>query len=410
MKCFFTILIITFCNISFGQRCITNEYMAGASDRSIQRTFSNQSTSGRDTLSGEVIVIPVVVHVLYNDNRQNISEERIKAQIAALNRDFRRKNADTVNTPEPFKRLAADTRITFCLAQIDPNGYKTTGIVRKYTKEKLFLADDQMKYSSKGGSDAWDASRYLNIWVCDLFGRTLAYATMPGGNPKTDGIVIQFGVVGDETTLRGAYNMGRTLTHEAGHWLGLKHIWGDVEDTGCGDDGIADTPPQSYSSNGCNSFPKLSACSIDQYGDMFMNYMDFSDDACMNMFTHGQASKMRSQFASGGLRNSFLDTGLCDGSGAEEAPVVEEKEIKIRVYPNPVADKFFIDFENESNPVGKIISIYNVQGKLIERKVMQSVKQSFSLAAYPNGLYVISVSDGSTTKTFKVLKQSASKH
>lgn len=410
MKYFFTILLVAVCGFSFGQRCVTNDYLTLSADRSAQRTFSNgeANITGRDTLADEVIIIPVVVHVLYNNSIQNISDERIKAQINALNRDFRRRNADTVNTPAPFKNLAADTKIAFCLANVDPNGFKTTGIIRKQTKEKLFLADDQMKYSSKGGDDAWDASRYLNIWVCDLFGRTLAYSSMPGGSLLTDGIVIQYGVVGDEKSLSGAYNMGRTLTHETGHWLGLKHIWGDVEDQGCGDDGIADTPPQSHSSNGCNTFPKLSACSVNEYGDMFMNYMDFTDDACMNMFTIGQKNKMRSQFAKGCLRNSFLDSDLCDGSDAQEAPQVPEKKLSIKVYPNPVAEQLFVDFDETGSQSAKMLTIYNIQGKLLIKKAIQGPKESVSLSSYPNGMYIVTVSDGGLVKTFKILKQSNS--
>lgn len=408
MKSVFTILLITFCFSASSQRCATDEYTltreSVVNDMSTLR--KNNLAAGRDTLANEVVVVPVVVHVLYNNGSQNISDKRILAQIEALNRDFRRKNSDTVNTPVPFKGLAADTRIVFCLAKVDPKGFKTSGIIRKSTKEPLFLADDQMKFSAKGGDDAWDASKYLNIWVCDLFGRTLGYATLPGGNPQVDGIVIQFGVFGYENGVAAPYNMGRTLTHETGHWLGLKHIWGDMEGGECASDGIDDTPPQSGSNSGCQVFPKTSLCSVNQYGDMFMNFMDFSDDACMNLFTHGQKSEMRSQFARGGARNSFLNATQCDGSGAQEAPEVKEEHLVIRVYPNPVVDKLVIDIGANEKANGKIVSLYNVQGKLLLTQNLQFQSTTLHLRNYPDGLYLIVVGNGSNKKSFKVLKQS----
>lgn len=393
------------------QRCLTDDYLSRLPGTNL-RTFgaNNNPVANRDTISGEVIVVPVVVHVLYNKGAQNIPDAQIIAQIDALNRDFRRLNDDTMNTPAPFKSLAADTRIVFCLAKVDPKGYKTTGIERKFTNQTVFLADDQMKYSSKGGADAWDASKYLNIWVCDLFGRTLGYSTMPGGNPEVDGIVIQYGVFGYEQGVRAPYNKGRTLTHEMGHWLGLKHIWGDANELGCGSDDIDDTPPQSGSNSGCNTFPKLSDCSIDSNGDMFMNFMDFSDDGCMNLFTWGQSVRMRSQFAQGGPRNSILGSNLCDGSGAQDAPPSDDETLTIRVYPNPVVDKFTVESGLSGTGHTAVLTIYNMQGKLLLKKALQNKNETVSLSGYPNGLYLINITNGSKEKAFKILKQSGGRN
>lgn len=402
MKIIFTAILFVFSFVSYAQRCATVEY----NQKNIypQDYLSNQKGShnfGRDTLANEVIVVPVVIHLLYHSNSDNLSDERIMSQINALNNDYRRRNDDTINTPEPFKHLAADTRIVFCLAKVDPNGYATSGIIRKYTKEEFFLADDQMKFSSKGGDDAWDPSKYLNIWVCNLFGRTLGYATLPGSPAAIDGIVIKNAVFGYENGTSAPYNKGRTLTHESGHWLGLQHIWGDKL---CGDDGIDDTPPQKSSNNGCPQFPATSDCSINQYGDMFMNYMDFTDDGCMNMFTIGQKNKMRSMFAKNGLRNSFLDNDLCDGSDAVAAPTVNPKQpLGIKIYPNPTVTNISITGSlDEVN--GRTLRIYNIQGKLLFSKVLQSQTTTIPMNNLSAGLYMVIFEGAEKNEVFKIVK------
>ncbi len=326
-----------------------------------KRTISLK-TANSDTLPNEIINIPVVVHVLYNNSTQNISDAQVISQIVSLNNDFRRRNADTINTPAPFKSVAADTRIQFCLAKVDPNGKYTTGIIHKYTTETQFVADDAMKFSSQGGDDAWDASKYLNIWVCNLFGRTLGYAVLPGSPAEKDGVVIQYDVFGTIGYLTSPFNKGRTATHEIGHWLGLKHLWGDSD---CGDDGIADTPPQEGSNSGCPSFPHMSSCSINSYGDMFMDYMDFTNDACMNMFTKGQTTEMRSLFAKGGPRNSFLNSIACDSANAEGGPLPKDTgKLKITLYPNPFNSVINIASNKDNEVVGRILKLYDISGNL----------------------------------------------
>lgn len=403
MKFIFTAIFIFFGSLLYAQRCGTVEYNLKNNFQIENHIFQKGSHSSiRDTLANEVIVVPIVVHVLYNNANENIADERIIAQINALNNDYRRKNADTINTPLAFKNVAADTRIVFCLAKVDPKGYATNGIIRKYTNADLFLADDQMKYSNKGGDDPWDPSKYLNIWVCSLFGRTLGYATLPGSPAAIDGIVIKNTVFGYEKGVGAPYNKGRTLTHESGHWLGLQHIWGDKV---CGDDGIDDTPPQKSSSSGCPQFPKTSDCSINQYGDMFMNYMDFTDDGCMNMFTRGQKNKMRSEFAKGGLRNSFLNSDVCDGSGAQAGPLPSAKQpIGIQIYPNPTLKNIIISSASLNEVNGKSIHIYNLQGKLLITKVLQSQTTTISLDGYASGMYVIIFEDLGKKQIFKILK------
>jgi len=256
-----------------------------------------------------IINIPVVVHVLYNTIAQNISDAQIQSQIAVLNEDFRRLNADKVNTPSAFTGTAADVEITFCLAGKDPNGATTTGIIRKSTTVTSFSDNDGVKYSSSGGDNAWPSSSYLNLWVCNLGGGLLGYAQFPGGPAATDGVVILYSAFGRGYSTASPYNKGRTATHEVGHWLNLRHIWGDAS---CGNDLVTDTPTQQTSNYGCPSYPHLT-CSNTTSGDEFMNYMDYTDDGCMNMFSLGQKSRMQALFASGGARYNITSSTACGG-------------------------------------------------------------------------------------------------
>lgn len=406
MKISFTLFILSFTLYASAQRCGTEDYLK-RNNRSFTETALTPVTitAGRDTLNNEVIVIPVVIHVLYNNSAQNISDAQVLSQINALNEDYRRLNSDAEKTPLPFKNVAADTRIVFCLAKVDPNGRYSPGIIRKYTKEQFWLSDDEMKFSSKGGDDAWDAKKYLNIWVCNLFGRTLGYAVLPGGPANKDGVVIQYNVFGTMGTLNTEFNKGRTTTHEIGHWLGLKHLWGD---TSCGDDGVGDTPPQQTNNSYCPSFPHTSSCSINSFGDMFMNYMDFTDDACMNMFTAAQKNEMRRLFASGNPRNSFLTSNVCDSSQAQAGPLpvdTIQNKVSIIVYPNPFTNEVIIKSENSGDIIGKTIKLYDVTGKLFVTQILQSQKTVIPLSKLPAGIYFIKIGGTKGPGVYKIIKQ-----
>ena len=236
--------------------------------------------------------IPVVVHVVHRTAAENISEAQIQSQIDVLNRDFRMTNSDTNKIPQPFKPLAGDARIEFVLADKDPSGNPTNGITRRSTTVTGFTGDDRVKRASTGGTDAWPADKYLNLWVCPLAGTLLGYAQFPGGDAATDGVVIRHSAFGTQGTAAAPFNLGRTATHEVGHWLNLRHIWGD-DGNGCnGDDFVADTPNQGSENIGKPVFPHIS-CNNGPNGDMFMNYMDYSDDDSMFMFTAGQIERMQ---------------------------------------------------------------------------------------------------------------------
>lgn len=246
-----------------------------------------------------VRTIQTVVHVIHRGGPENISDAQVQSQIAVLNRDFRKTNTDISRVPQPFKPFVADPMVEFKLATKMPDGSPTTGITRTRTTRAQFGADDAMKFQNRGGHDAWDATRYLNIWVCpeliDGPNALLGYAQFPGGAAATDGVAIIHNAFGTQGTATAPFNLGRTATHEVGHWLDLFHIWGDAPDC-LADDKVADTPIQQTENFGKPVFPHVS-CSNGPHGDMFMNYMDYVDDDSMFMFTAGQVLRIRATLA-----------------------------------------------------------------------------------------------------------------
>ena len=261
-------------------------------------------------ITGSIISIPVVVHVIYSNSNENISDAQIQSQIDVLNEDFRRTNSDANNTWSQ----AADTQIEFCLASVDPSGNATNGITRKSSSTSSWGTNDAMKKSSQGGVNPWDASQYLNMWVCNIGGGILGYAQFPGGSASTDGVVIGPNYFGSSDKGSGFYlsspfNLGRTTTHEVGHFLNLRHIWGDG---GCSvDDFVSDTPTSDAANYGCAT-SHVSCGST----DMVQNYMDYSDDSCMNLYTQGQKDRMRTILLPGGSRASLGASTKCDGGGS----------------------------------------------------------------------------------------------
>jgi Pregnancy-associated plasma protein-A/Secretion system C-terminal sorting domain/Fibronectin type III domain len=270
-------------------------------NRTAIETFTKNYVAAHPNGTRAVITIPVVVHVVYNTATQNISDAQIASQLAVLNADFSKANADWTSTPSVFQSLVANAEIQFCMAQRTPTGAATTGIIRKSTTTASFSTNDAIKKTASGGDDAWPAASYLNLWVGNISGGILGYAQFPGGPAITDGVVINYTAFGNMGTAAAPYNKGRTATHEVGHWLNLNHIWGD-DGTACtGTDNVGDTPNQGGENYGTPTFPKVS-CSNGPNGDMFMNYMDYTDDVAMFMFSTGQKSRMKALFAAGGAR------------------------------------------------------------------------------------------------------------
>lgn len=301
-----------------GRRCNIREHEAallqkhpeiGLQRQQIER-FTQDFIAAGGAQDRTVVTIPVVFHVLWNVAAENVSDAQIQSQLTVMNNDFRRLNADKVNTPAPFQGISADCEINFCLAQRDPAGNATTGITRRQTPLANF-PDNEMFFYSQGGTNIWDRNKYLNIYICDIDG--LGFAYFPGAPADIDGAVIDYQAFGTNGSAQAPYNLGRTASHEIGHWLNLEHIWGpnDEENPSCSDsDNVTDTPNQSNLYFGCPSFPQLS-CSNGPNGDMFMNYMDYVDDGCMNAFSTGQKNRMHALFAPGGQRASLATSQGC---------------------------------------------------------------------------------------------------
>lgn len=356
----------------------------------------NTQENSRVTIGTNVIKIPVVIHVVYHTQDEKLSAAKLNSQIEALNKYFRRQNADTVNAPLYFRQFGADCEIEFQLAVSDPKRRSTSGIVYKYSPIVKWKADDQVKFSASMGDDAWDPTTYLNIWVCNL-DRFAGYATMPGGDLKKDGLVISYSVFGTNNNTNG-YSMGKTAVHEVGHWLNLKHLWGDEY---CGDDGVGDTPKQASYTVGC---PKTSrvTCGNGPYGDMYMNYMDYTNDDCINMFTQGQKQRMRSLFAAGGVRSGFLSSKGLDAPLIVESalPEDEPKWLHPQVYPNPAASQLNLDLTYDARWLGKTIYISNLQGQNVMTLVISSKRQQIDISRLTPGVYFLAAKkdDGESIK------------
>jgi hypothetical protein len=258
-----------------------------------------------------VVTIPVVFHIVWRTGytNENVSDAQIQSQLTVMNNDFRKLNSDVSKTPSLFAGLAADSEVQFCLARQTPTGVATSGIVRyQSSRTSDWGTSDAVKKPASGGYAPWDATKYLNIWVCSVGGGILGYATFPGGSTAIDGVVCDYRYFGTTGTATAPFNLGRTVTHEIGHWLNLNHIWGDAN---CGNDAVADTPTHFTSNGGCPVFPFTNSCGGTTNTEMTMNFMDYTDDVCMYMFSTGQKNRMQALFATGGARASLLTSYGC---------------------------------------------------------------------------------------------------
>jgi len=345
--------------------------------------------------------IPVVVHVVYKNQTENVSLSQIQSQIDALNNDYRKLNPDFNNVPGVFQPLGSDMNITFCLASLDPNGNPTNGITRTSTTIQAFSQLTDPKSTANGGHDNWDPTKYLNLWVCDLDGGLLGFATFPSdlsSAPNLDGVVIDYAYFGTTGTATAPFNLGRTATHEVGHWLNLRHIWGDAQ---CGDDFVNDTPTQAQSNTGCPNFPNVT-CGNGPNGDLFYDFMDYTDDACMMMFTQGQKGRSDATLAT-------IRTGLATSNGCGTASGVTEhdNQVSFELVPNPATGSTSITVNGAGNATYKL-QLFNITGQEV-KEALQTVtineKINLSLNGLEKGIYFVAVSNDVTHLTKKLVVQ-----
>lgn len=348
--------------------------------------------------SKAIIIIPVVVHIVYKSQQQNISNTQVFSQIDVLNEDFRRTNSDASNTPSIFQGVAADVEIEFRMAARTPDGQWTNGITRTQTNEISFSQSaDNVKFTATGGINAWDRNTYLNIWVCNLESGLLGYAQMPGGSANTDGVVILFSAFGRTGLVHAPYNKGRSCTHEVGHWLNLWHIWGDDFASCSGTDYVNDTPNQADENYGCPNFPE-SSCS--NTSDMFMNYMDYTDDECMNLFTNGQKARMLATL--NGVRSSLKSSLGWVIIGEEDLPIINE----VSVFPNPTySGRINLKVRLSEND-NMSISIFDVLGNNVYNRIEDNCSEFSSeidLSRFISGIYIVRVRTSSQTINRKII-------
>ena len=362
-----------------------------------------QSSLNNNSLirSSEVIhTIPVVVHVLYFDSTQNVSDAQIQSQIDVLNEDFGRTNVDKINTPPPFVPAASGTDFRFCLATKDPNGVQTNGIERRQVMNQQFQHGSDMKHYSTGGLDAWDVDRYLNIWVCNLGSQILGYGDLPSSVHSNEyGVVVTYTAFGRNGSAVAPYHLGRTVTHEISHCFNLYHIFSETGNC-AGSDQVNDTPSQFEATFGCHSFSYADTCTPSYPGIMFMNYMDYSDDDCMNMFTAGQASRMLAAM------NLYYPT-LLSSNGCLTDDLVEINDFNFSIYPNPSSGTVNIDLFTELKPLeNSRIKITDALGKIVFESgadISTNHIMKINLGHLDNGLYFVTLSNENYKRTEPVI-------
>lgn len=382
----------------WAQRCISQERLAAYLEQhpdaeTARADLENfiqlqQAVQTRSTMD-----IPVVFHVVWNTAEENISDEQILSQLEVLNRDFRRTNNSAGLIPSLFQPLAADMELNFCLARRSPDGTSTNGILRRQTSfpfmgDRIANGRKSVCYTAEGGSDAWDTGRYVNVWVArrQFFP---AEASFPGmGAAAEDGIIISPPFVG--TTGSAAsnqpYHLGRTLTHELGHYFNLYHLWGPGQTGSCTQsDEVADTPLQSRSYLGeCPTHPQISCGSA----DMFMNFMNYTDDACMAMFSNGQKNRVWAAIAA--ARPGLMQAAqACSPVSVVQAP---QQEALFELLQNPTGESLLL---RTMAPAGQrfhwqLVSMWGAplrQGTLLIHAGLQSV----DVSGLPAGMYVLRI-------------------
>jgi hypothetical protein len=372
------------------ERCGTHWRRATSSNWAAQKEAIDQAVEQwleQHSSSVELrstITIPVVVHVVWHREEENISDAQVLSQLDIINDDFNAQNEQLDFLPAEFRDVLGDVGIEFCLSDVDDRGRAATGITRTYTNERSIASNQAIiKDATFGGVDAWDTRRFLNIWVGRRDDRILGDATSPGEvEEELDGVVIDFRAFGDQGTVVGnePYHLGRTLTHELGHYFGLRHIWGEGagNDLCIFDDGISDTPVQESTYFGeCPNTPQRT-CGT---SDMYMNFLNYTEDACMSMFTVQQKVRMLAVLNT--LRKGLLEQGRnCRMTSTTETAV----EINISIYPTPATEFIQLEMPHLMDE----ITLHNSLGQRVwQTQQQQQTTLKIDVRSLPSGIYYL---------------------
>ncbi|MEM9886688.1 MAG: M43 family zinc metalloprotease [Bacteroidota bacterium] len=341
-------------------------------------------------------VIPIVFHVVHSNEQERISRAQIQSQIDALNRDFslivRGEEVEVMQQEGFEERFPEDTYIRFCLAESSQNGDFQESIIYTTSTTSDWLTDDAIKTVSPNIAP----QHYLNVWIADLAAGISGYAQFPRGNVVTDGIVIDYRFFGTTGTAQFPYNEGKTLTHLIGNYLGLFDLWGEG---GCKDDLIWDTPVHNAPNYGCPDYRHISLCNGGEQAEMYMNFMDNTDDACQFLFTYGQVKRMqtvlslnqlRGQLGKGGSAcSNFILTENTEQRGAEIFEV--ENPTVLQLYPNPASDELNLLIQSEQNLLAQL-RILDATGKVIlEQPIRTNSDHRVNCSDYGNGVFTVQI-------------------
>ena len=375
------------------------------------------------------LIVPVVFHVLYSGAAAYPNNDQVASQLTALNRDFASSDYSSkkLEGGTDVTAYVADTEITFCVPQKDPNGKKTTGINYVATDTVTWGDSDGMKSELTGGTGPWDPDRYLNVWVVRLADSISGWAQMPGGPRGTDGIVLDYRFFGTEGTAAAPYNEGKTLTHLIGNYLNLFDLWN--EGNLCGDDYVADTPIHNGPNNHCIvNETHVSMCN-DNPVEMTVNFMDNTPDACMYMFTLGQKQRMQATLLEGGARAGLVEGEVQCGKAPKgstpsqnvvaNVPATATQAVEtewpdslesatVTVFPNPAtAEAHLIITVQEATRVRTVV--YDVLGKIVQHgeAIIEAGEQRIKLDVtnWPTGAYYTHVQVGDKQFTERLVVQ-----
>lgn len=408
------------CHSTTYEQHLNEKNKGRATSSEFENWLSNKIEAAKNTARGTqatLIKIPVVVHVIHNGDAygtgENIKDEQVLSQIQVMNEDYRR----MLNTPGyNTNAVGADVEVEFCLAKTDPQGKLTNGIHRVNLGIEAFQEAD-VEGNMKPNT-IWNPDEYLNMWTCRFTGdldSVLGYAQFPsnsglgglevdGGLATTDGVIAAYNTFGSSTIFPGGvynapYDKGRTMTHEVGHWLGLRHIWGDGTSCTSNNDFCNDTPVAKGENYGCPT--GKDSCPTKTGKDMIENYMDYTDDTCMNVFTNDQKTRIRTVLANSPRRKTLAASTKC-------SPPLSSEEFgylnSITIYPNPATAELNISMP-ESFDLPERISISNAMGQIVV--VKENISKDdlrISVDQFQNGIYFLKVEKDGKNVVLKFVK------